>query len=132
MTEEEYKKALAYVEEELENDLNSTSGTTMTPGEYVDNVQRKVSGAGASSALQAIGASIANAIVGATKSQIEHNRREERNKFFDKFTSDAFTKAQAKYEPKKDTTTVSRAQQSPTVLLDTAAYTVSEKDLAQV
>ena len=104
----------------------------MTFGDYVDNIQKKVSGAGASSSLQAIGASIASAIMGATKDQIHHNRREERNKFFDKFTPDAFSKAQAKYEPKKDTTSVSRAQQSPTVSLDTASYAVPEKDLEQV
>lgn len=131
MSEEEYKQALSYVNEELE--ANRDPESDVTPGGYSDAVSKIFSGASASVRLQAFGASIANAIFGATKNQIEDNKRKERQQFFDKFTPDAFAKAQEKYEPKKDITmAVSGAPKSPALPLDTTVYSVTPDTLSQI
>ena len=62
-------------------------------------ISKLFSGASVSTKLQAIGHSITNAVTGALENKEKSNRRKEREKFFDLFTPDAFSKAQQKYDP---------------------------------
>jgi hypothetical protein len=73
-----------------------------------------------------------DAAVAATKNYFDEKDAKERKDFFDKFTPDAFVKAQEKYNPKTQTTAVSGAPKSPALPLDTAAYAVTPDTLAQI
>ena len=119
MTEEEYKKALEYVQ--TTKDVDEYIGDTSSTKEYSDEEQklrRKLDREFAtSSRLGAAVASISSylnpiqqfntskavvdAAAHATKQYFADKKDKEREAFFNQFTPDAFSKAQAKYDPIK-------------------------------
>lgn len=136
MSEEEYKQALLYIEERLSRKESEPGFISNMSKEMLDTFGRNPNIVTAIPAIKGalwkpIGAAF-DAVTHATKEYFDNKKDKESKNFFDKFTPDAFARAQKKYEPKKDTTTISGTPMSPALSQSPFNYAVPEKDLAQL
>ena len=148
MSEEEYKKALEYIQTTKDvEDYIQDSNTKVYSKEELDlrrKLDKELSNSNvAANILHSINpiGTIENAVnavkwgidaaTHATKKYFVDEEDKERAKFFDQFIPDAFAKAQAKYDPVKPQEVKGGAQQSSA--LDTLGqFAVEEKDLARL
>ena len=137
MSEEEYRQALDYSLDRVLREDNQEPGIISKISKnllqrFAENPGPITAQFGVSGALlKPIGAAV-DAVSYATGEYIDRKNDKKAQSFLDQFAPDAFAKAQAKYDPVKQNTEVKSSPQEMFAPADTAAFAVSDQNLAQI